>query len=471
MATLRNPRYLLRVLNSFDEIYALLMLGVERHFLRTYGGSFTENFYGLKRERVLRIKGGEAPRAQIGAPELMRETLKLGGADVWKNILILVGIPYLKRKLDESFEIHGATQAAVIQMGPNYRREVLSPSASLRQRLFWYYKWLLRKMYPSVNAAYYFSLLAFNLAYLFDNTKYSSPFLWLIGTRIRRLGEADYRTIASVAEGSSDKKPRPGARPQTSSLFNPITFSRVILPQLLSSLKLLLPASIFALKFLEWWHASDFARQLSKKATEGIELPPPIVSGLPNTTQSSSHLSEYNGEASKLKSQLPTNTVALSPPTSTTATPSPPPTSTPPTSHTNTPPPPEPLAKSSPPVSSITHLPIHTVAPPTPSTSAICPICLHPIQTPTSAQTGFVFCYTCIYRWVEGTHERQIAFMEGRKAGDWDDEEDEQAGAQTDAGEVEGTSREGKWESGRGRCAVTGRRVLGGADGLRRVVA
>lgn len=61
--------------------------------------------------------------------------------------------------------------------------------------------------------------------------------------------------------------------------------------------------------------------------------------------------------------------------------------------------------------------------------------------------------------------------MEGRKAGDWDDEEDEQAGAQTDAGEVEGTSREGKWESGRGRCAVTGRRVLGGADGLRRVVA
>merc|ERR1711939_341193 len=67
VATHRHPRYLLRILNSFDELYALLMLLVERHYLKTYGGSFTENFYGLKRERVLRVRGGEIPRAQLGA--------------------------------------------------------------------------------------------------------------------------------------------------------------------------------------------------------------------------------------------------------------------------------------------------------------------------------------------------------------------------------------------------------------------
>ena len=31
-------------------------------------------------------------------------------------------------------------------------------------------------------------------------------------------------------------------------------------------------------------------------------------------------------------------------------------------------------------------------------------------------------------------------------------------------------SRAGRWESGKGRDAVTGRRVLGGTEGLRRVV-
>ena len=31
------PRYLLRIVNKHEEFYALLMLFVERHYLRTYG--------------------------------------------------------------------------------------------------------------------------------------------------------------------------------------------------------------------------------------------------------------------------------------------------------------------------------------------------------------------------------------------------------------------------------------------------
>jgi hypothetical protein len=46
-----------------------------------------------------------------------------------------------------------------------------------------------------------------------------------------------------------------------------------------------------------------------------------------------------------------------------------------------------------------------------------------------------------------------------------DDGDDEDEGWSTEEG-----SREGRWESGQGRDAVTGRRVLGGTEGLRRVV-
>ncbi|KAL8673936.1 MAG: hypothetical protein Q9168_001631, partial [Polycauliona sp. 1 TL-2023] len=256
------------------------MLAVERHYLQTYGGGFTENFYGLKRERVLRIKGGEAPRASRAAPTLMRETLRLKEWDIWKNLAIMVGLPYLKRKLDESYDIH-VPQASIL--GPQYNRNTLSPNATLRERIIYYYKWFLRNIYPSINAAYYFSLLMFNLAYLFDNTKYFSPFLWLVGTRIRRMGQADYRAIALAEQTSSTPTPpRQGHRPgQTNSIWHPINFTSILYPRLLSSLRLLLPTSIFALKFLEWWHASDFARQLSRKATEGLDLPPPIISGMP----------------------------------------------------------------------------------------------------------------------------------------------------------------------------------------------
>ncbi|KAI4247822.1 MAG: hypothetical protein L6R42_009533 [Xanthoria sp. 1 TBL-2021] len=437
------------------------MLAVERHYLQTYGGGFTENFYGLKRERVLRIKGGEAPRASRAAPTLMRETLRLKERDIWKNLAIMVGLPYLKRKLDESYDIH-IPQVSIL--GPQYTRNNLPPNATLRERIIYYYKWFLRNIYPSINAAYYFSLLAFNLAYLFDNTKYFSPFLWLVGTRIRRMGQADYRAIALAEQTPLAPTPRPGNRPgQTNSIWNPTTFVSIVYPRLLSSLRLLLPTSIFALKFLEWWHASDFARQLSRKATEGLDLPPPIISGMPinKPPQDISGDNKRRPQSQSRPSNPPANTVSLSLP--------------PPQRSTSSPPLPSPAHSSSlqpqkptPPISSTSHLPILTVPPPTPQTSSLCPICLGSIQTPTSAQTGYVFCYTCIFKWMDGVHERQEAFMaQGGGEERWGEDDDE---FESEDEEERGQGREGKWENGRGRCAVTGRRVLGGTQGLRRVM-
>ena len=433
VATHRHPRYLLRVLNSFDELYALLSLVVERYYLRVYGGGFTENFYGLKRERVLRVKSGEVPRAQLGAPSEIRETLKLRDGDVWKNLAIMVGLPYIKRKLDEAYEIHAS---GVNLLGPSYQdRDRYPAEGTVKQRLLWLYKWFLRKVYPSLNAAYYFSLLAFNLAYLFDGSKYHSPWLWMIGSRIRRMNGADYRAIDLATQPKSPPT-RPGARPgQTNSIFSRRIVTDTIMPQLFGSLKILLPTSIFALKFLEWWYNSDFARQLSRRSNEGLELPPPTVSGLPVSRPSSksNEKNENNEKDQPEKSAMRRDSGIAGPP-----------------------------------ISSITHLPILTVPAPargteeTSNTTSVCPICVSEVKTATAAQTGYVYCYTCIFRWVEGTHPRQEAFMEGSA-----EEEEEGAKGWLEEG---GGSRAGKWESGAGRDAVTGRRVLGGTSGLRRVM-
>ena len=387
------------------------------------------------------------------APTHLRESLKLTKSDVWKNIAIMVGIPYLKRKLDEAYEVY-APQAVLF--GPRYSRDILPGDASWAQRILHYYKWFLRNVYPSVNAAYYFSILVFNLAYLFSNTAFSSPFLWLIRTRIRRMSAADYRAIAAVSEqpGSTRRGAnRPG---QSNSIFHPRNITNIIIPGALSGLKILLPTSIFLLKFLEWWHASDFARQLSRKATEGLELPPPIVAWLPQSVAQKE--SSIQGKQ--------TNSVSLGRPPGT--KPSPP--AKAPTSQTK-------QAKPRPPISSASHLPILTVPAPTASTSGLCPICLNNIITPTVAQTGYVFCYTCIFKWVDGTHDRQVAWMEGGSNGEgWGDDTGSEAGDDTQSSTkgksaAKPTSREGKWENGKGRCAITGRRLLGGVEGLRRVIA
>lgn len=424
VSTHRYPRYLLPVLNSFDEAYALVMLLVERHFLRTYGGSFTENFYGLKRAKVLRVKGGEIPRAQLGASESVREAVRLKEGDIWKNLAVLVGLPWLKSKLDEGYDIHAA-HSNILGAGYNRERDGLRPGASIKERLLFYYKWFLKNVYPSVNAAYYFSLLVFNMAYLFDGTKYSSPFLWLIGTRIRRLGDADHKAIELATQPTKLGPARPG---EGGSIFTPRNIARTIKPRLLSSLKILLPTSIFALKFLEWWYASDFARQLSRRAAENIELPPPILPGLLSSIKSENSKQTSADEKPRPSSSSSNKTKRIDSP-----------------------------------ISSSTLLPIFTV--PIPADSHLCPICASTILTPTASTTGFVYCYKCIHQWVEGSHERQIAFMEGAAGFKNENGEDDDEGWEKEEG-----SREGRWESGKGRDAVTGRKMLGGTEALRRVV-
>ncbi|KAI2635389.1 Pex12 amino terminal region-domain-containing protein [Xylaria nigripes] len=390
VATQRYPRYLLRVLNSFDELYAIAMLVVERHYLHTRCGSFTEHFYGLKREKALHA---EIPRAATTTPEIVRETLKLSTKDVWKNLAVMVAIPYLKRKLDESHEI----EAPRALLGANYVR--MPPNPTIKQRIMHYYKWFIRNVYPSIHAAYYFGIIAFNLAYLFDNTKYHNPFMWLIGTRIRRMNAADFKAIEALST------PKLSRSPGSTSLFNPMTLG----PKLLGSLSVLLPTSIFALKFLEWWYASDFAKQLSRKAAETLELPPPLVSGVSALRAKLDQKKSQQNESQNADSKQENKNEG-------------------------------PLAENAP-IATQSMLPILTVPPP--EDSELCPICEDEITTATACQTGFVYCYTCIHKWIEGIHPRQEEFMADKAE---------------------------KWESGQGRCAVTGRRVLGGTEGLRRIM-
>lgn len=63
--------------------------------------------------------------------------------------------------------------------------------------------------------------------------------------------------------------------------------------------------------------------------------------------------------------------------------------------------------------------------------------------------------------------------MEGKSGGEegWDDDDfEDESGDEGKEKEGRRVGKEGEWESGKGRCAVTGRRVLGGTDGLRRVM-
>ncbi|KAI8325012.1 hypothetical protein GQ54DRAFT_37213 [Martensiomyces pterosporus] len=258
----RYPRYLVRILNWHEEVYAAIMLLVERHYLRNYGGSFTEHFYGTKRVRTHKIRGdGNMTRA-----------------NVWGSLVFLVGLPLVKSRLDQYYEkISGGEAARLLggafaQAGESDDDRIPEGLAGASRRLavlIQAAKRAFKRYYPHANFSYHMATALYYIAYMFDRTNYNSPWLHILGLQVRRMTAADYR--AMDARGPSSK----------SSLLAPsngsvIRFARNLVARLLTGgldfLKVLLPLSIFFYRFLEWWYRSDF----HKKVQQAPVPPPPM---------------------------------------------------------------------------------------------------------------------------------------------------------------------------------------------------
>ncbi|BFZ58462.1 ubiquitin-protein ligase peroxin 12 [Savitreella phatthalungensis] len=254
----RYPRYLLRVANRTDEVYAVATFLVERHFLKEFGGTFTENFYGLKRGLTPRSSSSRFPRTHAQAPSFLSRALKLSRRDRYLALLLLIGIPYLKAKLDHLWERHGAADLHI-------RRSPSSGDEDTPRHIRLFKRW-----YPFVNAGYHLSSLLFQLGYLFGDADHHTLSLWIIGQSVVRLDGDDFRKLEKLSED----RPFLGGMPADSTL-SPAAIAQHILPRVLDALRLALPLGIFFLKFVEWWSASDFAKQLSRQTTSSVDLPPP----------------------------------------------------------------------------------------------------------------------------------------------------------------------------------------------------
>ncbi|KAK0536567.1 ubiquitin-protein ligase peroxin 12 [Tilletia horrida] len=300
----RNPRYLLRIVNRFDELYALLLLAVERHYLATWGSSFAENFYGLRRRRrpaitTDRAKAAGAARAGSsssaagldGSRQGVARQEKLGRREIYLSLLFLVGLPYLSAKATDYWErIGGGLDSAggddalfgggddeeaeedTVGGGPGQRRlrfadeedEAQAAGGSGRSRVQRAKKLLVRARqlatssfrtsYPHFAALYQLWLLGYNVSYLFDRTPYWRPWFSLMRVDVRRMGADDYPATPPLIPPNA---PSP--------LRHPVSFALTLLRSapyiFFESLKYALPASIFFFKFLEWWYSPDNPRR------------------------------------------------------------------------------------------------------------------------------------------------------------------------------------------------------------------
>ncbi|EST09916.1 Pex, N-terminal [Kalmanozyma brasiliensis GHG001] len=243
----RNPRYLLRLVNRFDEVYALLMAGIETHYLRVWGSSFAENFYGLRRRRRPGLS-----RSQGGTSVSQAKSERLGKTEVRLSLLFLVGLPYVGAKLEDLWERNGGGLSNASLFGEE-TATFNDTSLPLRERAKKVATETFKTAYPYAKTVYQLWLLTYNVRYLFDRTPYWRPWFAVMRVDVRRVGPND----------GPRKQLLPKKMP--SLVRQPARFLSMVLRlapgTIFEALKYGLPASIFFFKFLEWWYGADNPRR------------------------------------------------------------------------------------------------------------------------------------------------------------------------------------------------------------------
>ncbi|XP_078662554.1 peroxisome assembly protein 12-like isoform X1 [Branchiostoma floridae x Branchiostoma belcheri] len=234
----RNPARYGWLYRFNDEIYTLLDTLLQHHYLRTYGSSFAENFYGLKR---IPIHGG-----------------KLGHQHQLKSLMFLTLLPYLKLKLDQRFE--------TLQEQEADSGGIIS-DAIQEQSLWKKLERIFRIVYPYVHMGWEGAMLYYQFAYIFDKSQYHSPLLHLAGVKLCNLSAEDIQVQQN--KGALETLVGGGGSNQG----NIATFLGKAAAFTAVSVSSALSVGVFFLQFLEWWYSEE--NQNTARAVSSLPAPPP----------------------------------------------------------------------------------------------------------------------------------------------------------------------------------------------------
>ncbi|XP_048374686.1 peroxisome assembly protein 12-like [Sphaerodactylus townsendi] len=227
----------------FEELYTLLDLLLQQHYLSSCSASFPENFYGLKR---LPLRDGRRLHRRpvtAGLPQKHH----------WKSLWLLVLVPYLKTKLEK----------LVSRLREEDDYSIHPPSSAWKR----FYRAFLAA-YPFVNLAWEGWFLAQQLCYILGKAQQHSPLLRLAGVRLVRLTAEDLQALEKkLLAASTAQLPTSSMKDQVKSAM------KKALGGLAFSLSTGLSVGVFFLQFLEWWYSSE--NQENIKSLTALPAPPP----------------------------------------------------------------------------------------------------------------------------------------------------------------------------------------------------
>ncbi|XP_065838931.1 peroxisome assembly protein 12-like isoform X2 [Oscarella lobularis] len=215
-----------------DEVGALFDAALQFYYIEHKNASFSELFYGMK-------------RMASGA----NEVTPLSRRHKIMSLLILVGVSYIKTKLDRLYQ--------------EKSQSVSDQSESRHFLLEWYLK-----LYPAIHFLWEAHLFVYRFAYLFNSSNYWSPLLKLAGVELIRITPDN--DIPSPTRGLL-------SHIENSSSWRTLLFGlpAALLNSSVDLLARIIPVGVFFLKFLDWWYSEDHSSQAATLNYLPVPPPPP----------------------------------------------------------------------------------------------------------------------------------------------------------------------------------------------------
>lgn len=289
------PRYLLKINNSFDEINLVVRSFIEWYFINYWQGSFTENFYGLKRVNNTIIDTGKLSQL---VPSMVEERRGLTPLQQIASLFEITGVAYIHEKLSYSYERwytkYITQQLMVSEMN----------TAEENRKIYWKRKFV--EIYPYIQSGYKILNLFTTLLYLSGKSKSPTFITWLFNINYSRLNQYDYSKndapISLAAKAAKINRINPENDLQKGWKL----LSNIFLKPTWKAIKYILgtffPVAIFSLKFLEWWNNSEFSTQLLKSQGNLLDFTLPSPSTLTTALKRGSDLPREKVVAKNYKS-------------------------------------------------------------------------------------------------------------------------------------------------------------------------
>jgi peroxin-12 len=257
-----------------DEIFYAALFILERHYLRHYDGSFSENFYGLKR----------VPVNSEG-----KKTGPLKSHHRKWSLFFLVVVPYLKDKLDKlyktkfgyGYELEDIRPPSPQQSSPQQQQQQSTLTHRQDVRMSHFLWNIFKVFYPIFNAFYEGLFFLYQVLYMYNYTIYYTPFLHMQRLVVKRIQMSD---LVQQSRKQISMKMQRFRDPKTQTFFYFLWhFVTDSVGTLLDYSKYILPMGIFIFKFLEWWYTENrfvttqqpipSPPEPPKRATGGLEVP------------------------------------------------------------------------------------------------------------------------------------------------------------------------------------------------------